>query len=114
MDSSMMEVYVGVVAATIAIIALFLQRYEIIKNGRMSALIHASNLIQQRIDYYENIIQGVEERGESSFGLKSRINDELRPLKHKIDFELLDLMGRHDGVTQIPDIKSALKSKNTQ
>ena len=110
-----LEVLVGVIAAAIAITALFLQRYEIIKNGRMNALIYASTLVQQRIDYYDNLIKSMERdnNNANTYGIKKRINEELRPLKQKIDFELLDLMGRHEGVAQVPDIKSALQSKNT-
>jgi uncharacterized radical SAM superfamily protein len=106
-----LEVIVGVFAAVIALRALKLQRNETIKNGRMSALIHSSNLIQQRIDYYDQIIENVEKNGNSTKGHKTRVNDELRPLKKKIDFELLDLMGQNDGITQVYEITKALQSK---
>jgi uncharacterized radical SAM superfamily protein len=78
----------------------------------MSALIHSSNLIQQRIDYYSQIIENVEKNGGSTNGHKGRVNDELRPLKKKIDFELLELMGQNDGITQVFEITQALQSKS--
>lgn len=106
-----LEVIIGTIAAFIALRALHLQRYEIIKNGKISALIHSSNLIQQRIDYYSKIIISMEEEGKKTAGHKSRINDELRPLKQEIDFKLLELMEEHGGELKVPEITQALSPK---
>ena len=108
-----LEVLVGTIAAIIALRALKLQRNETIKNGRMSALIHSSNLIQQKIDYHNKIIDNVGKNSNSIQGHKNRINEELRPLKHKIDLELLELMGQNDGVIQINEITQALQPKKS-
>ena len=101
----------GCGAIIIAIRALVMQRFEIIKNGRRSALIHASNLIQQKIEYHNKIIGDCKSAGGDFKGHAHRINSELRPLKQDIDFELLDLMNRHDGVVQAGNIRQALSSK---
>ena len=109
-----LEVIVGLMAVFIAIRALYLQRYEIIKNGQITALIHTSNMIQDKISYHSKIIDDMKSQGKQLTeweGHATRINKELRPVKEKVDFELLDLMGRHEGVIQVDEIKSIIKAK---
>ena len=51
-----LEVIVGTIGLAIALWALNLQRREIIKNGRINSLIHASQMIQEKIEYHNGII----------------------------------------------------------
>ncbi|PHS26357.1 MAG: hypothetical protein COA83_03100 [Methylophaga sp.] len=106
-----LEIIVGIIALAIAIWALNLQRREIIKNGRINALIHASQMIQDKIDFHSKIIDDIEKNktNKSSGGHKSRINKELRPLKNKIDMEFIDLAAKYNGVLHENEIREALK-----
>ena len=106
------EILLGTIALLIAARAFTLQKYEIIKNGRISALVHSSNLIQQKIEFHGKIIDDMKEQGKSHIEWKGhthRINDQFRPLKKKIDSELLELMAKHDGMNLADEIKSTLK-----
>ena len=106
-----LEVIVGAIALIVAARAFTLQKYEIIKNGRISALVHSSNLIQQKIEYHNKIIDDMKSQGKSYQewgGHAGRINDDFRPLKKKIDCELLTLMSKHDGIDLADEIKLTL------
>ncbi|OUR73024.1 hypothetical protein A9Q78_05300 [Methylophaga sp. 41_12_T18] len=107
-----LEIIVGAIALLVAARAFTLQKYEIRKNGRISALVHSSNLIQQKIEYHGKIIDDMKVKGKSHQEWKGhthRINDQFRPLKGKIDAELLELMAKHDGISLADEIKSTLK-----
>jgi len=109
-----LEVIVGAIAATIALWALNLQKKEIINNGRITSLIHASNMIQGKIDYYSKIINDKKSQNkhyDEWNGLAARINNEFRPLKEEIDQQLLELMDNHNEILRSEAIKKALAKK---
>ncbi|HCG8583618.1 TPA: hypothetical protein NJ534_001487 [Vibrio parahaemolyticus] len=72
---------ISAIALVVACWALKLQRNEIIKNGRISALSHTSNLLQQKIDFHSKIIDALKKQGKDFKGHSQRVNDELRPLR---------------------------------
>jgi len=86
------DIVVGAIGLLIAIWALNLQRLEIRKNGKIIALIQASHMIQERIDYQSKIIDDLKQKGKKWDGHAARINNELRPLKTKIDLEFINLI----------------------
>lgn len=111
-----LEVLVGAIALFVAARAFTLQKQEIVKNGRINALVHSSNLIQQKIDFHDKIIDNMKNQKKPHAEWKGhthRINDQFRPLKAKIDAELLDLMSKHDGRDLAGEIKSTLNIKKT-
>ena len=108
-----MEVIVGVIGLAIAIWTLNLQRKEIIKNGKLTALIHSSSIIQEKIDFHSKIIADLKVQGKPYSGHASRINEELRPLKRDIDNEFLNITADYGGLFQEDRIREALKFKKT-
>ena len=109
-----LEVIVGMFALIIAIRALNLQRREIIKNGKISALIHSASMIQSKIDYHSRIITDMKNQGkpyEDWQGHEKRINTELRPLKEEIDTEFLNVISSYDGLLHEDKIRHAIKAR---
>jgi len=108
------EIVIGVVALIIAVWALNLQRKEIIKNGKISSLIHSASLIQEKIDYHHKIISDMKSAGkdyEEWQGHAARINKELRPLKEKVNAEFLNLASKYDGILHEDEIRKHLNLK---
>ncbi len=109
------EVGIGVIALAIAIWALNLQKKEIIKNGKISSLIHSASLIQEKIDYHSKIIDDMKSKGKPQKdwgGHATKINNNLRPLKEKINAEFLSLASKYDGVLHEDEIRASLKIKS--
>lgn len=108
------EIIVGVAALAIAMRALFLQRKEIIKNGQINSLIHTASLLQEKIDYHSRIINDMKSAGKKYDewdGHAARINNELRPLKEKVNTEFLNLGSKYDGILHESEIRKALNFK---
>lgn len=108
------ELFLTLIAVVIACWALNLQRREIIKNGKINSLIHMSSLIQDRIDFHRRIIDDIkhynetigDEKKQKVFGGHShKVNKELRPLKHKVDSELFDLIEKYEGISNINEVR---------
>ncbi|MCP4490062.1 MAG: hypothetical protein GY820_22505 [Gammaproteobacteria bacterium] len=109
------EIIIGAVGLLIAIWALNLQRKEIIKNGRITALIHASNLLQEKIEYYRDIVDDMKSQGKEYnewIGTANRINNEFKPLKQKIDLEFIEIAAKYDGILHEQEIRKALQIPN--
>lgn len=107
------ELIIGTTALIIAVWALHLQRKEIIKNGRINALIRVAQMIQEKINYHDNIIEDMKKQGRKYDGHAHRINNELRPLKNKINMEFINLAAKYDGVLHENEIREALKPNKT-
>lgn len=106
------NIIVGLGAFIVALWTLNLQRKEIIKNGKISALIHASQLIQERIDYSNRIVDNKNTENKWREGHKNKINNKLRPLKSSIDEEFLNLVSKYDGILHEEKLRKILKSEN--
>jgi hypothetical protein len=106
------NILVGLGALLIALRALNLQRKEIIKNGKITALIHASQLIQEKIDYHNRIIDDNKTKKEWKDGHKNKINHKLRPLKSNIDLEFINIVSEYDGVLHEDKLRDILEIGN--
>ena len=105
------DIVIGAVALAIAIWALNLQKKEIIKNGKISSLIHSASLIQERIDYHTKIIDDMKTEGKTKKdwgGHATKINNNLRPLKERVNTEFLNLASKYDGVLHESEIRASL------
>ena len=110
------DVSVAVIALLIAAWALNLQRREIIKSGKVVALVHSAEMIQRKIDYHTRIIDDMKTQGktfEEWEGHAHRINKELRPLKEEIDTEFLNVVSSYDGLLHEDKIRDAIKSRKS-
>jgi len=109
-----LEFIIGLTALFVALRALNMQRYEIERNGRIAALVHASEMLQDKIDYHNKIITDMKLQGkkyEEWEGHAARINKEFRPLKERVNKEFLDLSEKYDGILHAGAIKKALSNK---
>lgn len=106
------NIITGLGALIIAMWAFNLQRREIIKNTKMNALIHASQLIQERIDYRGKLIDAPNTRTDMRYKHIAVINKELRPLKSSIDFEFIKHVGKYDSILYQDKLQKILKSEN--
>jgi len=107
----------AVVGLLIALWALRLQRREIAKNGKISALIHASKMLQEKIDYHSKIMGDIEDDFDKRAiwrGHANRINEELRPLKNRIDIEFINIAAKYEGIFHENQIRQALKPKRNE
>lgn len=107
------EAVIGLVALLVALRALNLQRYEIIKNGKINSLIHMSSMLQSKIDYHNRIIDDLKKSNEAWGGHAARINNELRPLKEKMDEELISLISKYEGMPELDEIKMAIRGRRS-
>ena len=57
-----MEIWIAVVALSVAVWQLNLQRQEMQRNTRINSLIHMSTLLKERIEFYERIIQNMKSK----------------------------------------------------
>ena len=105
------NIIIGLAAFFVALRAFNLQREEIIKNGRISALMHTSNLLQERIDYHMKLADAENTSDGWKVYHKNKLNHKLRPLKHTIDFEFIKLASMYDGIIHEDKIKELLKSE---
>lgn len=105
------EVLIGTIALGVAFWALNLQRREIIKNGKISALIHSSNLVQEKINYHSKIIDELKINNGDWQGHAVKINKTLRPLKKDLDKEFLNVVSTYDGLLHEDKIREALKTE---
>jgi hypothetical protein len=96
------------IGLSIAIWALVLQRREIIKNGRINSLIYASQMLQERIDYHDQIIDDAKAKKTIWKGHADKINKELRPLKKQINAEFINLASKYDGVLHEEQLRQTL------
>jgi len=106
------NIVVGLGALFIAIWALNLQRKEIIKNGKISALIHASQLVQEKIDYHTRMVDDSKTSSEWKERHKNKINYKLRPLKSSIDLEFINIVSKYDGILHEEKLRDILESKD--
>lgn len=98
----MAEVIVGIIAVAIAIWQLNLQRKEIRRNGQINSLIHVANMIQQKIEFHEKIIQDLKKKKDASWrGHETKVNKEFRPLLSDVNQELLELMSQQNNSAHI-------------
>ena len=102
------EVIVGVFALIVAATALWLQRAEIARNSRITALVHMSSLLNQRIEFHAKIIDDHKVSGKSWRGHADRINRDLRPLKEKVDGSLIDIVAGYQGMPDVDVIKQVV------
>jgi len=105
------NIIIGLAAFFVALRALNLQREEIIKNGRISALMHTSNLLQERIDYHMKIADDNNTSHNWKERHKNKVNHKLRPLKSTIDFEFIKLASMYDDIIHEDKLKELLKSE---
>jgi len=103
------NILVGLGALVIALWTLNLQRKEIIKNGKINALIHASQLIQEKIDYHNRIFDSPKTNKEWKEGHKNKINHKLRPLKSSIDLEFVNIISEYDGILHEDKLRDILE-----
>ena len=88
-----------------------LQRDEISKNGKIDSLINMSSMRQSKIGYHSKIIDDLKETNGTWKGHARRINNECRPLKEKMDKELILQISRHEGMPNLGEIKAAIGSR---
>ena len=84
-----MEILIAAIALTIAWWQLDLQRDEIKRSGKINTLVNMSQMVRERIDFYDDIINSLKEQGKPWKGHADKINKELRPLLSKINQELI-------------------------
>ena len=110
---SLLQTIISLVALCIALRALYLQRREVEKNGKINSLIHLSSMVQLKIEYYSRIIDDIKNNGGKWKGHAEKINKELRPLKEDIDNKLIDLISRYEGMPEADKIgKAIIKTRN--
>jgi hypothetical protein len=105
------NIIVGIGALLVALWALNLQRKEIIKNGKINALIHASALLQERIDYHMKIADDSQTSKEWKERHQQKVNHKLRPLKSSIDMEFINIVSQYDGVLHEDKLKQLLETE---
>ncbi|MEO1254978.1 MAG: hypothetical protein AAFY41_08845, partial [Bacteroidota bacterium] len=106
------ETIAGLIGIIIAIRAFILQKREVMKNGQIATLTHASNLLQNKIDHSEAIIQGWKSIGNNEWrSMADKVNRELRPTKNKIDVELLNLLDDDQLKIDIEKVKELVKGR---
>jgi len=106
-----LNIIVGIGAFIVAIWTLDLQRKEIIKNGKINALIHTSQLLKERIDYHMKIADDSKTSNEWRERHQLKINEKLRPLKSSIDEEFINLVSKYDGVLHEDKLKKLLDTE---
>lgn len=104
-----MEMIMALVALSIAVWQLHLQRGEIRRNTRINSLIHTSTLFKDRIEFHERIIQNLKSQKKDWSKHANRVNNELQPLLHKVNGELFDSIFRHESRIDMDAIKKALR-----
>ena len=104
-----MEITIAVVALSVALWQLKLQRNEIRLNSRLNALIYIASLIREKIEHHEQIIEGLKSRRSDWIGHANCVNSELRPLLAKINLELIDSVSPSAQGIDIQAVHVALK-----
>lgn len=105
---------IGIFGFLVAIRAFNLQKKEIVKNGRIATLTHASNLLQIKIDHNEKIIADLKLKNnglDEWVKLADKVNKELRPAKSEIDCELLDLLDDDNLQIDVLRVKELISNK---
>ena len=87
---------------------------EIIKNGKINTLIHASQLIQEKIDYHNRIFDAEGIKKEWKERHKNKINYKLRPLKSSIDLEFINIVSQYDGILHEDKLRDILEIENKE
>ena len=105
------NIIIGLGALLVGLWALNLQRKEIIKNGKINALVHASNLLQERIDYHMKIADDNHTSNEWKERHQAKVNSKLRPLKSSIDMEFINLVSKYDGILHEDKLKKILSDE---
>lgn len=108
-----MELLLGILGIAVAVWQLNLQRQEIRRNGQITALVHVSTLLKDKIDFHNAIIESAKASNQSWTGHAKVINEELRPLRSKVQDELLRISADHNNSLPHGEIASALKFKST-
>lgn len=90
-----METLIALTALGIAIWQLKLQRDEIRLNSRVNSLIHIADLLKNRIEYHEQIIESLKTRKADWSGHARRVNNDLRPMLNKINSQLIGAVSGH-------------------
>jgi hypothetical protein len=109
-----MGLIVGVVAVVIAIWQLKLQKDEVIRNGKVSTLIHMATIIKGKIEHHEKIIEGQKDKKEKWKGHADRVNNELRPLLEKLNRDIIEATSKYDVSLSSADIKELITQKSVQ
>jgi hypothetical protein len=104
-----MEIAVAVIALCVAMWQLKLQREEIRLNSRVNSLIHIASLLKNKIEHYEQIIEGQKTKKADWSGHAHRVNNELRPLLDKINGQLILAVSNHVEEIDVRGIREALK-----
>ncbi|MBY4678570.1 hypothetical protein [Marinobacterium arenosum] len=107
-----MELLVGAIALLIAIWQLKLQRQEIIRNGKISTLVHMATIIKDKIDHHEKIIENQKSNFGKWKGHADRVNNELRPLLEKLNKEIIDTTASYNVSLTTSDIKELITQKS--
>lgn len=104
-----MEIWIAVVALSVAVWQLNLQRQEMQRNTRINSLIHMSTLLKERIEFYERIIQNMKSKKQDWTKHANRVNSELQPTLYKINSELLEAVEHKNSALKSAEIKKALR-----
>lgn len=105
------EIIIAIIALLVASRALYLQKKEIEKNGKINSQIHLANKIQQEIDFRSKMIDDRKANSEPYKNYKAhidKINIDLRPLRQDVDNELYDLIEKYEGISHVKRIKKTL------
>lgn len=86
-----MEVILALFALILAWWQLSLQRREIQRNGKITALVNMSGMVRDRISFYSQMIDDLKARQRPWAGHATAINQELRPLLADINQEIIEL-----------------------
>lgn len=103
-----MEILIAIIALLIAIWQLKLQRDEVIRNGKVSTLIHMANVIKDKIAVYEKIIEDKKARRENWKPLADKVNNELRPLLESLNKQIIDTTSSYHVLLSAGDIKELI------
>lgn len=106
--------FLGLIAIVVAVWQLKLQREEIRRNGKVTALIHMASSIKDKIDHHEKIIQSQKDKKDKWKGHADRVNLELRPLLEKLNKEIIDLSNNYDLSLSASDIKELIAQKSSE
>ncbi len=105
-----MDIGLLIAAAAFAVAAwqLYLQRREIVRNGRINTLLHISSMVKDRINHQEKIIEERKRNSQNWQGHAKTVNDKLRPLLRNINKSLLEIVLENAGSLRKEDLERAL------
>lgn len=100
------SISLGLIAIVVAFWQLKLQREEIKRSGKVTALSHMASTLKDKIDYYEKIIEARKAKQGNWKGHADKVNQEFRPLLEKLNNDIIELSNDYDLSLSASDIKA--------